>query len=357
MLENDAINLSDLLDRPQNIVNNAHELNSFYKNQIVLITGAGGSIGSELSKQIYNYQPKKLILLDIYENSVYDLQMYFEHLSKSVNNNVVVHVVIGSVYNKHRMVSVFETYTPTMVFHAAAYKHVPLMEDNGVEAVRTNLIGTYNIFELSKKYKVGHVLLVSSDKAVRPTNIMGLTKHYAELMMRYFQYSTNDTTYNAVRFGNVINSNGSVIPLFMKQIKNGGPVTVTHPEITRYFMTIPEAVSLILESLLYGVGGDIFILDMGKPIKILDLAKLMIEKYSTKPIEIKFIGLRPGEKLFEELLIDKYAFKTFHDRIFLDTSEVDLFKSNVIDIIQSFNACNEDVIQEIAKQLFLELNQ
>ena len=224
------------------------EIEAFIRDQVVLVTGAGGSIGSELVRQIFQYEPKALILIDLYENGVYDVQQELVQLNRHRENPIPIHVQIGSTYNYDRMKTVFNAYKPNLVFHAAAYKHVPLMEDSPQEAVRTNVLGTYNIAKLALEFTVKKMVLVSTDKAVRPTNVMGATKYYAEAIIRYFSQQSNTTSYSAVRFGNVLASNGSVIPLFKKQIEAGGPVTVTHKDITRYFMTIPEAVGLILQS-------------------------------------------------------------------------------------------------------------
>jgi len=300
------------------------QIRAFIENKTVLITGAGGSIGSELSRQIHKYQPKRLVLFDIYENGVYDLQQEFNRAChRSQTNCVTIDVIIGSTYNIERMEQVFATYKPELVFHAAAYKHVPLMEDSPQEAIRTNIIGTYNVAYMAKKHEAQKMVLVSTDKAVRPTNVMGATKAFAEMIMQHFASNGAKTSFSAVRFGNVLGSNGSVIPVFKKQIESGGPVTVTDPRITRYFMTIPEAVGLILQSGAYANGGEIFVLDMGKPIKIMELAEKMIRQAGFIPhkdIKIEIIGLRPGEKLYEELLIDTTTqIKTPNEKIFIDT--------------------------------------
>ncbi len=311
------VKVEDLLNRePVSLDNQAIE--SYLSDQIILVTGAGGSIGSELCRQIASFKPRKMVLFDIYENNTYDIQMELSRMYPKMD----MPVYIGSVYNEKRLRSVFEEHRPSHVFHAAAYKHVPLMEHSPLEALRTNVIGTYQTSKLAGEYKVNQFVLVSSDKAVRPSNVMGATKRFAELIVQRMQ-SDYDTTYSAVRFGNVLNSNGSVIPLFQKQIQAGGPVTVTHPEITRFFMTIPEAVSLILQASVFATKGDIFILDMGQPVKIRDLAEKIIRLSGLKPhedIEIKYIGLRPGEKLYEELLIDdkEDIIKTANELIFIE---------------------------------------
>lgn len=302
------VNVEDLLNREVIELDN-DGIADFIKGETVLVTGGGGSIGSELCRQIAEFKPKALIIFDIYENNAYEIQ---QELLRKFNKENRAHelkliVRIGSVYNKKRLESIFQEFKPTVVFHAAAYKHVPLMEDSAVEAVRTNVLGTFNTASLSNQYGVKKFVLVSSDKAVRSTNIMGATKRFAELIIQN-ENGNGVTKFSAVRFGNVLGSNGSVIPLFKKQIEDGGPVTVTHPEINRFFMTIPEAVGLILQSAVYAKGGEIFILDMGEPVKIKDLAEKMISLAGyvpNKDIEIVYSGLRPGEKLYEELLVDK----------------------------------------------------
>jgi FlaA1/EpsC-like NDP-sugar epimerase len=300
------VRIEDLLNRDEIKLDNTG-INEFIKDKVVLVTGGGGSIGSELCRQIASYEPKHLVIFDIYENNAYDIQQELLRKYHKEGKKLNLTVYIGSVYNRERLKSIFEHIRPELVFHAAAYKHVPLMEDSAIEAVRTNVIGTYNAASLSNEYNVKKFVLVSSDKAVRSTNVMGATKRYAELIIQEQQQHSKVTKFSAVRFGNVLGSNGSVIPLFKKQIADGGPITVTHPEITRYFMTIPEAVGLILQCGVYANGGEVFILDMGEPVKIKDLAEKMISLAGFKPykeIDIEFTGLRPGEKLFEELLVD-----------------------------------------------------
>lgn len=317
------VKIEDLLNR-QEISLDSTEIETFIKGETVLVTGGGGSIGSELCRQIVKLEPKKLIIFDIYENNAYDIQQEILRNFKKADKEIDLTVWIGSVYNEFRLEELFKTFKPSLVFHAAAYKHVPLMEDSAVEAVRTNVIGTYNCSRLAKKYKAKKFVLVSSDKAVRSTNIMGATKRYAELIIQEQQNHQTTTKFSAVRFGNVLGSNGSVIPLFKKQIEDGGPITVTHPEITRYFMTIPEAVGLILQCGVFANGGEIFILDMGEPVKIIDLAEKMISLNGLKPhedIKIEYTGLRPGEKLFEELLVDhdyENQCRTGNDKIFIE---------------------------------------
>ena len=315
------VSLAELLGRDQ-ITFDTKQISEWVKGKTVLVTGGGGSIGSELSRQLYSFGVKKLILFDIYENAVYDIQQELVRRIRYENSDCELITLIGSTYNEFRVEEIFAKYHPDIVFHAAAYKHVPLMEDSPVEAIRTNCLGTYNVAKMADKYKTQKMVLVSTDKAVRPTNTMGATKAFAEMIIRFWDEKSENTSYSAVRFGNVLGSNGSVIPLFKKQIAEGGPVTVTHPDIIRYFMTIPEAVSLILQSGTYATGGEIFILDMGKPVKILTLAENVIKQCGFVPykdIDIVFTGLRPGEKLYEELLLDVTEHtKTSNDKIYVE---------------------------------------
>ena len=296
------VEIEDLLGREAVRVN-MDEILDYVRGKVVLVTGGGGSIGSELCRQIAGHQPKQLIVFDVYENNAYDLQQ--ELKEKFPGLNLVV--LIGSVRNTHRVESVFEKYRPEIVYHAAAHKHVPLMEDSPNEAIKNNVFGTYKTARAADKYGTKRFVLISTDKAVNPTNIMGASKRMCEMVVQMMN-AKSKTDFVAVRFGNVLGSNGSVIPLFKKQIEQGGPVTVTHPEIIRYFMTIPEAVSLVLQAGAYAKGGEIFVLDMGEPVKILDLAKNLIRLSGYEPdedIPITFTGLRPGEKLYEELLMDE----------------------------------------------------
>ena len=275
----------------------------YVSGKVVLVTGGGGSIGSELCRQIARHEPKQLIIFDIYENNAYDIQQELKRDYPELN----LVVLIGSVRNTHRINGVFEKYRPQIVYHAAAHKHVPLMEDSPNEAIKNNVMGTYKTAQAADKYGVSRFVLISTDKAVNPTNIMGASKRLCEMVIQMMN-NRSKTEFVAVRFGNVLGSNGSVIPLFKKQIEEGGPVTVTHPDIIRYFMTIPEAVSLVLQAGARAKGGEIFVLDMGKPVKILDLALNLIRLSGLKPyedIDIVFTGLRPGEKLYEELLMDE----------------------------------------------------
>lgn len=297
------VEIADLLGREQVKVNNK-EIFSLIRDRTVLVTGGGGSIGSELCRQIAKGKPKRLVIFDIYENNAYEIQQ--ELLRKYPN--IELTVLIGSVRNTKRIYSVMERYRPEVVFHAAAHKHVPLMENSPNEAIKNNVMGTYKTACAAAEYGVKKFVLISTDKAVNPTNIMGASKRLCEMVVQMMNRQPNDTEYVAVRFGNVLGSNGSVIPLFKKQIAEGGPVTVTDKEIIRYFMTIPEAVSLVLQAGYYAKGGEIFILDMGEPVKIDDMARNLIRLSGYEPdvdIRIEYTGLRPGEKLYEELLMSE----------------------------------------------------
>lgn len=309
------IEIEDLLGR-EPVKVDLDEIAKYLRNEVVLVTGGGGSIGSELCRQIAQQQPKKLLILDIYENGAYELQQELKRKHPDLDQEVL----IASVRERSRLEAIFEKYKPGVVFHAAAHKHVPLMEKNPEEAVKNNVFGTLNTVECADKYGTKRFVLISTDKAVNPTNIMGATKRIAEMIIQAMDKHSK-TEFVAVRFGNVLGSNGSVIPLFKKQIKQGGPVTVTHPEINRYFMTIPEAVQLVIQAGAMAKGGEIFILDMGEPVKIVDLARDLIRLSGLEPdvdIEIKFTGLRPGEKLYEELLLEEEGLTaTKHDKIFI----------------------------------------
>ena len=300
------IKYEDFLGRDEIVVNN-DEIKDNLTGKTILVTGGGGSIGSELCRQIASAKPKLLIIFDIYENNAYDIQQELYRNYPELN----LQTIIGSVRDYDRLELVFQEFHPDQVYHAAAHKHVPLMEVSPNEAIKNNCLGTLNTVKLADKYGVKKFVLVSTDKAVRPTNIMGASKRICEMIVQTYNKKSK-TDYVAVRFGNVLGSNGSVIPLFLKQIENGGPVTVTHRDITRYFMTIPEAVSLILQAAVYAEGGEIFVLDMGKPVRIFDLAKKIIRYKGLEPgkdIEIKITGLRPGEKLYEEMLMDEEGLK------------------------------------------------
>ena len=309
------VEIEDLLGRePVNV--NLDEIMGYVKGKVVLVTGGGGSIGSELCRQLAVHKVKQLIIFDIYENNAYEIQ---QELKRKYPDLDMV-VLIGSVRNTNRLDYLFRTYRPDIVYHAAAHKHVPLMEDSPNEAIKNNVLGTYKAARAAIKYKAQRFILISTDKAVNPTNIMGASKRLCEMVVQMSNQKSS-TEFVAVRFGNVLGSNGSVIPLFKQQIESGGPVTVTHKDIIRYFMTIPEAVSLVIQAGAYAKGGEIFVLNMGNPVRILDMAENLIRLSGYEPykdIDICFTGLRPGEKLYEELLMDEEGLqKTVNDRIFI----------------------------------------
>ena len=309
------VKIEDLLERDPVKVD-LDAILDYIQGKTVLVTGGGGSIGSEICRQLAGHGVGKLIIFDIYENNAYSIQKQLEWEYPSLD----LEVLIGSVRNESRLQDIFETYHPEIVFHAAAHKHVPLMEDSPNEAIKNNVIGTYLTAQMANRYHARKFILISTDKAVNPTNIMGASKRICEMVIQMIG-KKSETEFAAVRFGNVLGSNGSVIPLFRKQIEHGGPVTVTHPDIIRYFMTIPEAVSLVLEAGAYAKNGEIFVLNMGEPVKIDDLARNMIRLSGYEPdvdIMIKYTGLRPGEKLYEELLMNEEGMKTTeNDRIFV----------------------------------------
>lgn len=296
------VEIQDLLGRDPIKVNLA-DIMGYVTDKVVMVTGGGGSIGSELCRQIAANKPKQLIIVDIYENNAYDIQLELKHNYPELN----LETLIASVRNEVKVNKLFEIYHPDIVYHAAAHKHVPLMEDSPNEAIKNNVFGTLNVARAADKYNAQKFILISTDKAVNPTNVMGATKRLCEMIVQTYN-KRSQTEYVAVRFGNVLGSNGSVIPIFKRQIKEGGPVTVTHPDIIRYFMTIPEAVSLVLQAGAYAKGGEIFILDMGEPVRIADMAKKLIKLSGYEPdvdIKIEYTGLRPGEKLYEELLMEE----------------------------------------------------
>ena len=296
------VEIQDLLVRDPIKVNLA-DIMGYVTDKVVMVTGGGGSIGSELCRQIAANKPKQLIIVDIYENNAYDIQLELKHNYPELN----LETLIASVRNEVKVNKLFEIYHPDIVYHAAAHKHVPLMEDSPNEAIKNNVFGTLNVARAADKYNAQKFILISTDKAVNPTNVMGATKRLCEMIVQTYN-KRSQTEYVAVRFGNVLGSNGSVIPIFKRQIKEGGPVTVTHPDIIRYFMTIPEAVSLVLQAGAYAKGGEIFILDMGEPVRIADMAKNLIKLSGYEPdvdIKIEYTGLRPGEKLYEELLMEE----------------------------------------------------
>lgn len=306
------VDVNDLLGR-DSIQVDLDSIMGYVSDKIVMVTGGGGSIGSELCRQIAAHNPAMLVIVDIYENTTYDIQNELKRKFPKLN----LIVLIASVRNTKRMDQIFEMYRPEIVYHAAAHKHVPLMEDSPNEAVKNNVLGTWKVVQAADKWRVKRFVMISTDKAVNPTNIMGATKRICEMIIQTYD-KHSETEFVAVRFGNVLGSNGSVIPLFKKQIAEGGPVTVTHPDIIRYFMTIPEAVSLVLQAGAYAKGGEIFVLDMGEPVKILDLAKNLILLSGHKPnedIKIIFTGLRPGEKLYEEMLMEEEGMQDTNNKL------------------------------------------
>lgn len=315
------VSIEDLLGREQILVN-GDSIHKLIENRVVFVTGGAGSIGSELARQIAKHNPKKLITIDVNENDLYFLELELKRKYKNLN----LQSEICNIREQDKLEILFKRYAPNIVFHAAAHKHVPLMEHNPEEAIKNNIFGTKNVSEMAIKYGVERFVLISTDKAVNPTNIMGATKRACELVVEEMN-KRSETKFMAVRFGNVLGSNGSVIPIFKKLISEGKNLTLTHPDITRYFMTIPEAAQLVIEAGALGNGGELFILDMGAPIKIMDLAKTMIE-LSNAPVNIEIVGLRPGEKLYEELLYDvSKATKTDNNKIFItdiDRMNVDL---------------------------------
>ncbi|KGK87867.1 MULTISPECIES: nucleoside-diphosphate sugar epimerase/dehydratase [unclassified Clostridium] len=340
------VNIEDLLGREEVRLNNK-DIDKYIKDKVILVTGGGGSIGSELCRQIAKFNPNKLLIMDIYENNAYDLQMELNYNYPGLDKEVL----IASIRDENKIKSIFEEYKPDVVFHAAAHKHVPLMESNPGEAIKNNVIGTYNIAKFSHIYGVKKFVQISTDKAVNPTNIMGATKRFCEIIIQAFDTVSN-TEYVAVRFGNVLGSNGSVIPLFKKQIAHGGPVTVTHPEINRYFMTIPEAAQLVIQAGSMAKGGEIFVLDMGEPVKIVDLAKDLIKLSGYQPgldIKIEYTGLRPGEKLYEELLIDEVALtSTEHDKIFVEKptgNSIEFIEKSIEEFKQVIHKSKEEIFK------------
>lgn len=342
------VEIEDLLGRDPIEINTEEVLN-YVSGKVVLVTGGGGSIGSELCRQIAGHHPKQLIIVDIYENNAYDIQQELIRKHPELN----LQVLIASVRNTARINDIFATYRPNIVFHAAAHKHVPLMEVSPNEAIKNNVMGTYKTAKAADKYGAEKFVLISTDKAVNPTNVMGASKRICEMVIQMMNQKS-ETNFVAVRFGNVLGSNGSVIPLFKKQIAEGGPVTVTDPRIIRYFMTIPEAVSLVLQAGAYARGGEIFVLDMGKPVKILDLATNLIKLSGYKvgeDIEIEFTGLRPGEKMYEELLMDEEGLKkTANKMIFIGKPidfDTEVFEKQLEELILHAKQEDKDIRREI----------
>ena len=322
------VDVNDLLGREPVKVDLSSIL-EYVAGKVVMVTGGGGSIGSEICRQVAEHKPKLLLIVDIYENTTYDIQNELKHNYPELN----LVVLIASVRNTKRMDQIFEIYRPDIVYHAAAHKHVPLMEDSPNEAVKNNVLGTWKVVQAADKWKVKRFVMISTDKAVNPTNIMGATKRICEMIIQTYNRHS-DTEFVAVRFGNVLGSNGSVIPLFKKQIEEGGPVTVTDPNIIRYFMTIPEAVSLVLQAGAYAKGGEIFVLDMGEPVKIVDLARNLILLSGHKPdeeIKIEFTGLRPGEKLYEEMLMDEEGLQDTANKMIHIGKPIDIDEEKFMD--------------------------
>ena len=330
------VNIEDLLQREPILLNN-RLVNSYLHDKVILITGAAGSIGSEIVRQLVRFEPKRLILLDQAESALYDLETELKRLSKVCNTEIILQ--LKNVANPKSLKEVFENYKPKVIFHAAAYKHVPLMEQEPARAIEVNVLGTKIMADLALDYEVEKFVFISTDKAVNPTNVMGATKRLAEMYIQSLNVDQHQTRFITTRFGNVLGSNGSVIPLFKKQIEQGGPVTVTHPDIVRYFMTIPEACQLVLEAGTMGKGGEIYVFEMGEGVKIIDLAKRMIKLSGLDPekdIEIKFTGLRPGEKLFEEVLgIDENS-KPTHNRQIMIASVKVVPKEDVLFFIHEY---------------------
>lgn len=346
------VNITDLLSRPEVELN--RDVCGYLKDQIVLVTGGGGSIGSELCRQVSKYHPKKIVVFDIYENNAYLLKQQLDSYHKG---NPEIDIRIGSVRDPKRLREVFDEFHPSIVFHAAAHKHVPLMEDSPKEAVKNNVFGTFNVASIAVEYNVKRFVNISSDKAVNPANVMGATKRITEMIVQYFERKCkNSTIFAAVRFGNVLGSSGSVIPIFTEQIKNGGPVMVTHPDITRYFMTIPEAAQLVVQAGGLAKGGEIFVLDMGEPVKIVTLAENLIMLSGYKPyteIEIKFSGLRPGEKLYEELVLDEESDErkmTANNKIFV-TKPVNMDDELFEKELEKLKDADENEVRGIIKEI------
>ena len=343
------VDIEDLLFR-KTIKLKSNEVTTYYKDKVVLITGGGGSIGSELCRQLAKMNPRKIVILDIYENGAYDVQ---QELRLLYNNAVNVQIEIASITDKRAMAMVFERHRPEIVINAAAHKHVPLMEHNCVEAVENNVFGAKNLVDLCEEYGAERFMMVSTDKAVNPTNVMGATKRMCEMIVQ--SASTHGKVkYSSTRFGNVLGSAGSVIPLFKKQIANGGPITLTDKRIIRYFMTISEASQLVLQSGAMAQNGELFVLDMGQPVKILDLAENMIRLSGAKDIEIKEVGLRPGEKLYEELLMTDHLEKTENQLIFIER-ETPPTREEIADKLKilkdACETCDNDLVRQALKQV------
>ena len=344
------LSYEDFLGRDQIVVDDTQIKNDL-ADKVILVTGGGGSIGSELCRQIAKANPKTLIIFDIYENNAYDIQQELLRKYPSLD----LRTIIGSVRDYDRLEKVFKKFKPDLVYHAAAHKHVPLMEVSPYEAIKNNSFGTLNTVKLADKYKVKKFVLISTDKAVRPTNVMGASKRICEMIVQTYDKISKNTDYVAVRFGNVLGSNGSVIPLFLKQIENGGPVTVTDEKMERFFMTIPEAVSLVLQAGCYAKGGEIFVLDMGKPVRIKALAEKLIRYKGLEPnkdIEIKITGLRPGEKLYEERLMEEEGMQTTPNKLISIGKPLSIpesFLNDLDDLIKSAYNNDDEIKDKVAK--------
>ena len=348
------IRIEDLLGRPP-ITFDKSSIKTLVDGKVCMITGGGGSIGSELVRQIAQYNPKRIVIVDIYENNAYDIQ---QELRLEYGDKVNLDTIIASVRDYDKMEQIFAQERPDLVWHAAAHKHVPLMETVPCEAIKNNIFGTYNVARLAQKYGVKKFVMISTDKAVNPTNVMGATKRCCEMIIQYMSQNTTGTDFVTTRFGNVLGSNGSVIPIFRRQIENGKPITVTHPDIIRYFMTIPEAVSLVLEAASMAKGGEIFVLDMGEPVKITTLAENLCRMYGKIPykdVEIKFTGLRPGEKLFEELLMDEEGLKqTDNEKIFIG-NQIHIDKDKLLHSLDELKECASENDDDEALKLLAEI--
>lgn len=347
------VKIEDLLFR-ETIDFDLNKIGEYLNEKVVLVTGGGGSIGSEICRQISNFNPKLLIILDNYENNAYDIQ---QELIRKYADKLNIETIVASIREEERIKKIFEKYHPDIVFHAAAHKHVPLMEDSPGEAIKNNIFGTLNVANLSKQHNVEKFVLISTDKAVNPTSIMGATKRAAEIIIQTLNEDSK-TKFVAVRFGNVLGSNGSVIPLFKKQIQEGGPVTITHKDIIRYFMTITEAVQLVIQAGSIAKGGEIFILDMGKPVKIDELAKNLIRLSGFEPgvdIDIEYIGLRPGEKLYEELLMDEEKILSTENRKIYIANPIAIDKekltNNLIMLKYAVEKEENDILEHIIKKI------
>ncbi len=339
------VDISDLLSRPEITLDK--KACSYLIGTTVLVTGGGGSIGSEICNQVARYNPKRIIIFDIYENCAFELA---NHLIEKYGKNIDIDVRIGSVRDMDRLREIMEEFHPDVVFHAAAHKHVPLMEDSPCEAVKNNVFGTYNVAVVADEYKVNKMVILSTDKAVNPTNVMGCTKRITEIIVQYMNDISKNTKYAAVRFGNVLGSHGSVVPIFKEQIAHGGPVKVTHPDITRYFMTIPEAAQLVCQAGGIADGGEVFVLDMGEPVKIMDLAKNLIRLsgFTENEIPIEIVGLRPGEKLYEELSMSEEMEtrqRTANEKIFVN-QPMEFDSAQFEKWLESLKHINEENVRE-----------